>query len=364
METIPAATITITAISWIVAKISASSCKPPSDVDALVRLLSNLDSFRSGLEFKFELFTSLVVIGVAIEVFVVIFEFLENRREYRKALELWEGGKIPSPHRPLLKEVLIGLLGAVFVAVGVAGEWWYEERIGNADTCLQQADNARATLLEQEAGTAASSATKAQGSADKAGTDAKDAKKTAGAVSVQAKETAEALKKEKAEAAELQNSLLPRSFNQTEAAEKLTPLRGPRVSIETVPDFESRHTAELIRATFVNAKWDVDPIIRVRFDEKSVVDFHWPGIWVDTNCSWDNNHSYAEARACTDTLSEIPKILSAAGLADIKRGWPETETPFNSLIIRVGLKKVAGESDSGVLLVNPQFHNDINPKPQ
>lgn len=187
METIPAVPITITAISWIVAKISASSCNPPKDVDALVRLLSNLGNSRSGLEFTFGLFTLLVVIGVAIDVFIVVFEFLKNRSEYREALESWEGGKIPSPHRPRVKDVLIGLLGAVLVTVGVAGEFWYEERIGNADTCIQEADNARAGLLEKEAGTAASSSERAQRSADKAEADVETAGREAAAVSTEAK---------------------------------------------------------------------------------------------------------------------------------------------------------------------------------
>lgn len=157
----PAIPIPITAISWIVANSTPRSCSLPNDTDALSRLLSSLESSRSSLEFRFEVATLFVVIGVVIEVVVVLAEHWQSRAEYGEDRKIWEHGGVPSPHKPLLRDVLIELVGAVLVTVGVAGEFWYEERIGVTDTCVQQADNARASLLEKEAARADERATTA-----------------------------------------------------------------------------------------------------------------------------------------------------------------------------------------------------------
>jgi hypothetical protein len=45
----------------------------------------------------------------------------------------------------------VEVIAAVFVAGGVAGEFWYEMKIGVVDSCIQQADNARASVLETKA---------------------------------------------------------------------------------------------------------------------------------------------------------------------------------------------------------------------
>lgn len=170
--TIPAIPIVITAISWILANNSARSCTLPNDVDALSKALSNWASFRSVLESRFELATVFVVIGVAAEVVVVLLEFRKDRHEYLEAIALWRSKENGPPRKPVLWHVIVAMLAAIFVFGGVAGEFWYEVGIGNANTCIQKADNSRATLLEHEAGSASSSAIKAQTAAGKAGREA------------------------------------------------------------------------------------------------------------------------------------------------------------------------------------------------
>jgi hypothetical protein len=56
----------------------------------------------------------------------------------------------------------VELVAAIFVAGGVVGEFWYEQRISIVDSCVQQTDNARAVLLEKQAGEAKTLADKAE----------------------------------------------------------------------------------------------------------------------------------------------------------------------------------------------------------
>lgn len=147
-----------TTISWIAAAMSMCPRVLPSDVDALSKLLSNLGSSRSSFEGRFEIATAFVVLGVIAEVVVVPLEFVRDRLEYRRDLTFRLYGITEPLRRPLFRFVLAGLLAAIFVADGVAGEFWYELRIGEVDDCIQKVDNARATLLEKAAGDASQSA--------------------------------------------------------------------------------------------------------------------------------------------------------------------------------------------------------------
>ena len=152
MEVIPAIPLITTTINWIVASLSACSCSLPDNVVALVRLLSNLSSFRDGLSSKLDVCTFMVVVGVVIELITVPIDFWGEFKEYKQSFSEWARGLIPEPRKPSFLP-LIEFFGAVLVAVGVAGELMYEHKIGAVDTCIQQADNARAGLLEHEANT-------------------------------------------------------------------------------------------------------------------------------------------------------------------------------------------------------------------
>jgi hypothetical protein len=143
--------IEMTVISWIVMMMSACSCNLPSDLEALSRLLSSLDSDRSSLEEKLVWSSIIVGVGVIIDVVVIVLEFLEDRKEHRRSLLEFEMGRIPTPNSPSVKLLIWGLVGTVLVTAGVLGEFWFEEKIACVDNEIQQADNARAVLLENEA---------------------------------------------------------------------------------------------------------------------------------------------------------------------------------------------------------------------
>lgn len=171
--TIPIIPIAITIINWVSAATSMCPRCLPSDVDSLTKLLSSLDNSRSAFEFRFELATAFVVVGVIVEVGTLLWDFRKERREYWIDLALFKARESGPPHKPSLSFVIVEVVAAVLVAGGVAGEFWYEERIGVVDVCVHRADNARASLLEKEARTAADNAQLAEGSATTAQKEAK-----------------------------------------------------------------------------------------------------------------------------------------------------------------------------------------------
>ncbi|HET8549995.1 MAG TPA: hypothetical protein VFL57_18420 [Bryobacteraceae bacterium] len=77
-----------------------------------IRALENAsDSLGNWLEF----WIVLVVIGVSLEVIVVVMEYRHGLKDLRR-------GVIHSPEKPSSRMFLTGLLGAVFVTIGVSGE--------------------------------------------------------------------------------------------------------------------------------------------------------------------------------------------------------------------------------------------------
>lgn len=159
---IPTIPITITAMSWIAAAINACPRTLPTDVDALTRLISDLNDRRSSIEFWFDLATAFVVVGVAVEVVIVWIEFRKDRKEYLEDAALYQRGESGPPHKPVAWHVIVEMIAALAVAAGVLGEFCFELRIGDINTCIQQADNARAGLLEKQSDNAKILAAKAE----------------------------------------------------------------------------------------------------------------------------------------------------------------------------------------------------------
>jgi hypothetical protein len=177
---IPVIPIIISAINWIIGANDVCPRVLPNDVDSLTRLITQLDGSRSNIGFVFNVFSALVVIGVAAEVWIVWIDFKKDKREHWEDLALWKRGDSGPPHKPITWHALVEMAAAAIVALGVAGEFWFEREIGDINTCIQQADNARATILEGEAGDAKTAAHDARLDADQAKNDAGDAKTTAG----------------------------------------------------------------------------------------------------------------------------------------------------------------------------------------
>jgi hypothetical protein len=190
---IPVVPMITIAINWILAANDVCPRVFPTDVDSLTRLISALDESRNNFGFWFNSFTLLVVIGVAAEVAIVWIDFKKDMREYWQDFALWKKGESGPLHKPIKWHVVVEMAAAMAVAIGVAGELWFERSIGDINTCIQQADNARAHLLEVEAGNAkksaegaANAAGKAQGSANAASISAGDAQEKAKAAKKEA----------------------------------------------------------------------------------------------------------------------------------------------------------------------------------
>lgn len=132
----------------------------PDNVDGLSKVLSSLDSYRSGLVHWLNICTFLVVVGVVVELVTAVFEHIQERKAFRKELAEWQERKTSRPRAPSLV-FFVEVLGAVLVVVGVAGELRCEEKIGMIDDLMQRADNKRATLLQSEASDAVERAAKA-----------------------------------------------------------------------------------------------------------------------------------------------------------------------------------------------------------
>jgi hypothetical protein len=120
------------------------------DESALRTLIANLERCRSPLHGWLEAFTWLVVIGVAIEVVFVIWEYREELHDFNR-------GIIHAPEHPKKSMFVVGLLGAGLVAIGVAGELRVGAKIETLETRIRKANGDLLLLLSKEAGDAATS---------------------------------------------------------------------------------------------------------------------------------------------------------------------------------------------------------------
>jgi hypothetical protein len=139
------------AINWGLAKCSCPSWSANADESALRSSLAGLDACNSSLHWWFGFFTFLVAFGVALEVFFVVWEYLEELHDLRRCL-------IPPPKSPNAALFVLGLFGAGLVAAGVSGEFWKESQIATVETCIRRGNDTLFLLLSKEAGDAKSSA--------------------------------------------------------------------------------------------------------------------------------------------------------------------------------------------------------------
>jgi hypothetical protein len=124
------------------------------DESALTRALDSLDSCTSSLHGWLRFWTLLVVVGVALEIIFVVWEYVEERRDRRTCL-------IIPPVKPHLPLFILGFVGAGLVTAGVAGELNVEPRIARVETCIRKGNGQLFLLLSTEAGDAKTSAKEA-----------------------------------------------------------------------------------------------------------------------------------------------------------------------------------------------------------
>lgn len=129
------------------------------DEPALRILLSSLEASRSTLHWWLEFWTFLVVTGVAFEVVFVVWEYVEEYHDFKRAI-------IHPPERPSTLLFALGLMGAALVGIGVGGELYAESKIETVETRIRKANDDLFLLLSKQAGDAATSARIAHEEAD------------------------------------------------------------------------------------------------------------------------------------------------------------------------------------------------------
>lgn len=137
-------------------------------------LITSLEATRASQDCWLLFWTSLVVLGVILEVGFVVHEFWHERTH-------WRQGAASGPARPSWTKFILEVLAAALVAVGVAGELYVGAQSGRVETKIREANDNRATLLQQEAGQAKASAESASAAANQAKVAADGVAKTADA---------------------------------------------------------------------------------------------------------------------------------------------------------------------------------------
>jgi hypothetical protein len=99
-------------------------------LSALESAIKILERRSASLEPWLDICVACVVTGVALEVWFVIWEYKDGLRDFRRE-------SIRSPDRPSTGKLIFELLGAVLVAIGVAGEFWVDWKAGNIRVELQ-----------------------------------------------------------------------------------------------------------------------------------------------------------------------------------------------------------------------------------
>jgi hypothetical protein len=129
---------------WILASLISSSWNLPSNELALKNDISKLDAEWLRLDWQLKLWILLVVIGVAIEVVVVIVEYLHERSDFLR-------GIVHAPEAPIIWLYIVGVVGAGLVAVGVAGEFFIHISAGRVETDLRNDNGQLVSLISERA---------------------------------------------------------------------------------------------------------------------------------------------------------------------------------------------------------------------
>jgi hypothetical protein len=125
------------------------------DASALARELDNLEKSWSGLDWWLNVWTFVVVIGVAVELIVLIVEYVHDWRDFKRAT-------IRSPEKPSWLVYGLGFLGAALVAIGVAGEFRVHIRAGKFESDMRDKTRQLVALVNQEASRAGERASTAE----------------------------------------------------------------------------------------------------------------------------------------------------------------------------------------------------------
>jgi hypothetical protein len=176
------------------------------DDSAFKSILDALDANRIALDRWLEFWTWLVIVGVAFELVFIIWDHIEEIREWYSARSR---AMVPAPGRPSRVKLIFELLSVALVVIGIAGELRVDAMLGKLETDIRDTNERRVLRLQKEAGDAADASERAQQSADKSEADER---------SLNAK-LSEATRKEEAEQARLEQEERKTSDLQGKAVE-------------------------------------------------------------------------------------------------------------------------------------------------
>ncbi len=179
-------------------------------------------------------FSALVIVGVALEVWAILWD-------HRETLTSWRRGIVLPPERPSTGKLWLEIVATVLVVIGVAGEFGASGKIASINgqlrtrnSDLRSASDQLLALVTQEAGDANDRATTAQNRADAA----------------------------ENHAAEVQESVSPRRLTEKQAsviATRLLRFSGqPVVAISHTFDVESSVFAAEILSALHSGRWETD----------------------------------------------------------------------------------------------------------
>jgi hypothetical protein len=114
---------------------------------ALSRRLAELERWSSVLDSWLNRWTTIVVLGVVLELAFVIWEYRTELHDFRR-------GTIRSPEKPRLLKYIIEFLGAGLVAAGVAGELVVHTRSGKIETEMRDVTRQQVSIANDRAGDA------------------------------------------------------------------------------------------------------------------------------------------------------------------------------------------------------------------
>jgi vacuolar-type H+-ATPase subunit H len=181
----------------------------PIEEFALKVQLISQETLRASLSAWLDFWTYLIVVGVALEIIDWVWEYASNLKDF------WRG-VIHTPEEPSFVKFSIGLMAIALVVTGVAGEWYLQVRIGEAESKIEQiADSLEESTSSKlrdtvrDVGDTKTAAKQSAVAAEQASVQAGIARRRAEAIGKQATQLASDLRKtaeaqEKAAAAQLE----------------------------------------------------------------------------------------------------------------------------------------------------------------
>lgn len=209
------------------------------DASALDKIVSTLEKQISGdelhaasLECWLKICTAAVVIGVAAELLVLICEHIDERHE-------WKRGTIKSPARPKFWLFLVGILAALLVTVGVAGELWIGSAISTVDSSIRTRSGRLVSLANQ-----------------RAASDERDAEQ----LRKDGEELRRQAESERMARLKLRAQMLPRRLNELQARSLAAVLKGPKGAVAVVCELTETESFDFAndinRAIHDKAHWE------------------------------------------------------------------------------------------------------------